>query len=64
MNSQLAPLDWGEIAVIASYLGFLLLVGLAGWKSRKANTMADFYLGGKSTGLWVLLLNLTAQDRQ
>jgi len=60
MNSQLAPLDWGEIAVIASYLGFLLLVGLAGWKSRKANTMADFYLGGKSTGLWVLLLTLYA----
>ena len=60
MSDQLVPLHWGEISVIAGYLLFLLLIGLIGWRSRKANTMTDFYLGGKSTGVWVLLLTLYA----
>ena len=60
MIGQMAPLNTMEIGFVALYLGVLLLIGLAGWRSRKANTLKDFYLGGSSTGLWVLLLTLYA----
>ncbi|HBV65081.1 MAG TPA: hypothetical protein DEF45_18895 [Rhodopirellula sp.] len=60
MICQMAPLNTMEIGFIALYLAFLLLIGVAGWRSRKANTLRDFYLGGSSTGLWVLLLTLYA----
>ena len=60
MIGQMDPLNTMEIVFIGLYLAFLLLIGLAGWRSRKANTLKDFYLGGSSTGLWVLLLTLYA----
>ena len=60
MIGQMAPLNTMEIGFVGFYLGVLLLIGLAGWRSRKANTLQDFYLGGNSTGLWVLLLTLYA----
>ena len=60
MNDQTLSLHWGEIGVVSVYLLGLLLIGFVGWKSRSAETLSDFYLGGKSTGLWVLVLTLYA----
>ncbi|MGC6441782.1 MAG: sodium:solute symporter family transporter, partial [Rubripirellula sp.] len=60
MNAQMSPLTPSELGVIAIYLLFLLAIGLVGWRSRRANTLSDFYLGGQSTGLWVLILTLYA----
>ncbi|MBL6725653.1 MAG: sodium:solute symporter family protein [Rubripirellula sp.] len=60
MNDPSQPLGWAEVVVIGAYLMFLLLIGLAGWRSRRANTLADFYLGGNGTGLFVLILTLYA----
>ena len=60
MNAQMSPLTWSELGVIAIYLLFLLAIGLVGWRSRRTETLSDFYLGGQSTGLWVLILTLYA----
>lgn len=60
MNDPSQPLGWAEVVVIGAYLMFLLLIGLAGWRSQRANTLADFYLGGNGTGLFVLILTLYA----
>ena len=60
MNEQILSLHWSEIGVISIYLLGLLSIGFVGWKSRSAETLNDFYLGGKSTGLWVLVLTLYA----
>ena len=60
MIGQMEPLNAMEIGFVGIYLGFLLVIGFVGWRSRKANTLQDFYLGGNSTGLWVLLLTLYA----
>ena len=59
MNSfQSFGLDaWVFISV---YLGSLILVGFAGYKARKENTLKDFYLGGNGFGLIVIFLTLYA----
>ena len=45
---------------ISIYLGSLILVGFAGYKARKENTLKDFYLGGNGFGLIVIFLTLYA----
>ena len=60
MTNELAPLTVAEFGFISLYLLALILVGLAGWYSRKSDSLKDFYLGGRSTGILVLLLTLYA----
>jgi SSS family solute:Na+ symporter/sodium/pantothenate symporter len=42
------------------YLASLLLVGWAGRRARKEDSLADFYLGGRGLGTFVLFLTLYA----
>ncbi|QDU60214.1 Sodium/pantothenate symporter [Planctomycetes bacterium Pan216] len=55
-----ALLGPGGIAFLSLYLVSLLLVGLAGRAVRKENSLADFFLGGRGMGFFVLLLTLYA----
>lgn len=50
---------WGIVAM-ASYLVALLGLGWVGRKAREEKSLADFYLGGRSLGFFVLLLTLYA----
>jgi SSS family solute:Na+ symporter/sodium/pantothenate symporter len=50
----------GALAVMAAYLGVMLLIGWLGRRSRREETLRDFYLGGSSFGLSVLFLTLFA----
>ena len=60
MSSELLPLSAAEIVFIILYLLGLLLVGFFGWRAKQTNTLQDFFLGGQSTGLFVLVLTLYA----
>jgi SSS family solute:Na+ symporter len=60
LSSELLPLTAAEIVFILLYLCSLLLIGYFGWRAKKANSLQDFFLGGQSTGLFVLLLTLYA----
>ena len=42
------------------YLVALLLIGYAGRRARQEDSLADFYLGGRSLGVFVLFLTLYA----
>ena len=46
------------LAFVALYLLSLLAIGWLGYRRREAQTMGDFFLGGRSTGFLVLLLTL------
>ncbi|MGR3320070.1 MAG: sodium:solute symporter family protein [Candidatus Anammoxibacter sp.] len=59
MNST-ALLDTNGIIFMGIYLASLIFVGLAGRFYRKDDSMSDFYLGGRSMGLFVLFLTLYA----
>lgn len=48
------------LAFVAIYLLSLLAIGWLGYRRREAQTMGDFFLGGRSTGFLVLLLTLYA----
>ena len=56
--NELLTLDRYGAAFIAVYLLTLLGIGLAGYRSRKENSMRDFYLAGNGIGFAVLLLTL------
>lgn len=56
--NELLPLDTYGLAFIGLYLLTLLGIGLAGYRSRKENSMRDFYLAGNGIGFAVLLLTL------
>lgn len=56
--NELLPLDKYGIAFIGLYLLVLLGIGFAGYRSRKENSMRDFYLAGNGIGFAVLLLTL------
>ena len=58
MSNELLPLDRYGIAFIVGYLFVLLGIGLVGFRSRKENSMRDFYLAGNGIGFVVLLLTL------
>ncbi len=60
MNRKTVIFDAADLGFIAIYLLLLLVIGLIGWRSKKNNTLQDFYLGGRGTGIWVLLLTLYA----
>ena len=50
----------GALVVIGLYLFMMIGVGWIGRLRRQSNSMADFYLAGRSMGLAVLLLTLYA----
>ena len=50
----------GALVVIGLYLVMMIGVGWVGRLRRRSNSMADFYLAGRSMGLAVLLLTLYA----
>ena len=57
---DLLPFGAGAWAVIIVYIGSLLLFGWYGYRSRRGNTLNDFYLAGSGFGVLVLLLTLYA----
>ena len=48
--NELLPLDKYGLAFIGLYLLVLLGIGFAGYRSRKENSMRDFYLAGNGIG--------------
>ena len=50
----------GALIVIALYLVSMLGIGWLGRLRRQSNSLADFYLAGRSMGLAVLFLTLYA----
>lgn len=56
--NELLPLDRYGLAFIGVYLVMLLGIGFVGFRSRKENSMRDFYLAGNGIGFAVLLLTL------
>jgi len=58
--SNLLPLGFGAWAFISFYLLSLLLIGWYAKKSRKEDTLNDFYLAGNGLSLSVLFLTLFA----
>jgi SSS family transporter len=56
--NELLPLDAYGLAFIGLYLVVLLGIGWFGFRSRKENSLRDFYLGGQGVGFIVLLLTL------
>ena len=59
MNTT-ALLGPGGIIFMGVYLSSLIVVGLAGRFARREDSMADFYLGNRGLGLFVLFLTLYA----
>ena len=57
---NIALLDTTGIIFMSVYLVSLLLIGVAGRLARKEDSLADFYLGGRGMGLFVLFLTLYA----
>ncbi len=53
-------LDTTGIIFMSAYLASLLLVGVVGRFARKEDSLSDFYLSGRSMGLFVLFLTLYA----
>lgn len=53
-------IDSGGLILLGIYLGSLILIGIFGRLARKANTLGDFFLGGRSFGFFVLLMTLYA----
>jgi len=60
MKAEEAVLGGWGIAVMAAYLVSLLALGWLGRRARRDKSLADFYLGGRSLGFFVLLLTLYA----
>ncbi len=58
--TDLLPFGPGAWAFIGLYLLSTLLVGWAGYRARRENSLGDFYLGGRGFGTAVLLLTLFA----
>ncbi|MHC4308221.1 MAG: sodium:solute symporter family protein [Planctomycetota bacterium] len=55
-----ALLDTTGIIFMSAYLVSLLLIGVVGRLARKEDSLSDFYLSGRSMGLFVLFLTLYA----
>jgi solute:Na+ symporter, SSS family len=60
MGGELITFGPGALVVIGLYLLSMLLIGWIGHRKKKDNSMADFYLAGRSMGLFVLFLTLYA----
>ena len=61
MDPAEAPLLSGSgLLVVGLYLSSLLLLGWLGHLARREKSLADFYLGGRTLGFFVVLLTLYA----
>lgn len=60
MSTELLPFGPGALLFIACYLGCLILVGYVGYRRRRENSLADFYLAGRGLGFLVLFMTLFA----
>ncbi len=58
--NNLLPLGFGAWIFISLYLLSLLLIGWIAKRSRKVDSLNDFYLAGKGLGLSILFLTLFA----
>ena len=58
--NNLLPLGLGAWIFISCYLLSLLIIGWYAKKSRKENTLNDFYLAGGGLGFGVLFLTFFA----
>ena len=47
-----------KIAVLASYVGILFLIGI--FASRRIDSMSDYYVGGKKMGFWAVAFSARA----
>ncbi len=60
-NGDTTPLlGTGGTVFVICYVFGLLLIGWVGHRAKKENSLADFYLGGRGMGFFVLLLTLYA----
>ncbi len=57
---SLTPFNFSAWVFIIVYLASFLLIGWLGYRSRKENTLSDFYLAGSSFGVLILFLTLYA----
>lgn len=60
MDENLLPFGPGGLSFIGVYLGSLILIGWIGRRAKQDNSLKDFYLGGGTTGFFVLFLTLYA----
>ncbi len=58
--SELLPFDLGAWIFICVYLLSLLIIGWAGYRARREETLKDFFLAGSGFGLIILVLTLYA----
>ncbi|MEE9159498.1 MAG: hypothetical protein V3U60_14070, partial [Gammaproteobacteria bacterium] len=58
--SELLPFDLGAWIFIWVYLLSLLIIGWAGYRARREETLKDFFLAGSGFGLIILVLTLYA----
>lgn len=57
---SITPFNFSAWVFICVYLMSFLFIGWLGYRSRKENTLADFYLAGSGFGVFVLFLTLYA----
>jgi SSS family solute:Na+ symporter len=57
---DLLPFGPGAWLFVGAYLGSLLVLGWAGYRARREDTLEDFYLAGRGFGFAVLVLTLYA----
>jgi SSS family transporter len=53
-------IEFGEVLFIALYLMSLIIIGWLGYRAKKQDNLADFYLAGNSIGLFTLFMTLYA----
>lgn len=59
-KTEAALLSPAGVTILVAYLALLLALGFIGRQARRDNTLADFYLAGRSMGLLTLFLTLYA----
>ena len=60
MDDKIIPFGPGGLTFIGLYLCSLILIGWIGRRAKRDNSLKDFYLGGGTTGFFVLFLTLYA----
>jgi SSS family transporter len=60
MNPEAPLLTAAGLAIVLLYLISLVTLGWLGHRAQKEKSLADFYLGGRTLGFFVLLLTLYA----
>ena len=58
--NDLLPFGPGAWAFMVMYLASMLLIGWIGFRARRENTLADFYVAGKGFGIYIMVMTLFA----